>query len=123
VRARSGGLVRCERPEFALQNHTGYVLRDTDRHDVAVLCERFGLQSPENYRWVPRRGNPSHRFGRDACEAPTGGGEKPVDGAVGSKLNGDRGLARSALRNHSRFSPSPNTRCTAAVRLETAKRA
>lgn len=42
--------VRCERPEFALRNHTGYELRETDRHDVAVLCERFGLQPPEAYR-------------------------------------------------------------------------
>lgn len=46
----AGTSVRCERPEFALQNHTGYVLRDTDRHDVSVLCERFGLQPPENRR-------------------------------------------------------------------------
>jgi len=42
--------VRCERPEFALQNHTGYGLRDIDRHDVALLCEHFGLQPPESYR-------------------------------------------------------------------------
>jgi lincosamide nucleotidyltransferase A/C/D/E len=46
----AGTSVRCERPEFALQNHTGYALRNTDRHDVAVLCERFGLQPPENHR-------------------------------------------------------------------------
>lgn len=43
-----GGLpVRCERPEFALANHTGYELRDIDRHDVGVLCDRFGLQPPD----------------------------------------------------------------------------
>jgi lincosamide nucleotidyltransferase A/C/D/E len=46
----AGISVRCERPEFALQNHTGYELRDIDRHDVALLCEHFGLQPPENYR-------------------------------------------------------------------------
>ena len=46
----AGMSVRCERPEFALQNHTGYELRDIDRHDVAVLCEHFGLQPPENNR-------------------------------------------------------------------------
>jgi lincosamide nucleotidyltransferase A/C/D/E len=44
----AGVSVRCEQPEFALQNHTGYELREVDRHDVAVLCERFGLQRPEN---------------------------------------------------------------------------
>jgi lincosamide nucleotidyltransferase A/C/D/E len=42
--------VRCERPEFALRNRTGYPARDVDRHDVAVLCEHFGLQTPESYR-------------------------------------------------------------------------
>jgi lincosamide nucleotidyltransferase A/C/D/E len=44
----SGIPVRCERPEFALRNHTGYEWRDTDRHDIAVLCEHFGLQRPEH---------------------------------------------------------------------------
>jgi lincosamide nucleotidyltransferase A/C/D/E len=46
----AGISVRCERPEFALQNHSGYELREIDRHDVGVLCERFGLQPPGNYR-------------------------------------------------------------------------
>lgn len=42
--------VHCERPEFALQDHTGYEPRDIDRHDVAVRCEHFGLRPPENSR-------------------------------------------------------------------------
>jgi len=46
----AGVSVQCERPEFALQNHTGYELREIDRHDVAALCERFGLQPPEDFR-------------------------------------------------------------------------
>jgi lincosamide nucleotidyltransferase A/C/D/E len=46
----AGSSVQCECPEFALQNHTGYEPREIDRHDVAVLCERFGLQPPENFR-------------------------------------------------------------------------
>jgi lincosamide nucleotidyltransferase A/C/D/E len=48
--AIAGISVRCERPEFALQNHIGYEPREIDRHDVALLCERFGLQPPETYR-------------------------------------------------------------------------
>ncbi len=40
--------VLCEAPEFALANRTGYELRDTDRHDVAVLCHHFGLPRPAN---------------------------------------------------------------------------
>jgi lincosamide nucleotidyltransferase A/C/D/E len=46
----AGTSIRCERAEFALQNHTGYELRDVDRHDVAVLCEHFNLQPPEHFR-------------------------------------------------------------------------
>lgn len=42
--------VRCEAPAFALRNHTGYDLREVDRHDVAVLCEHFGLPVPDAYR-------------------------------------------------------------------------
>ena len=38
-----GTTVRCERPEFALSNHTGYEPRAVDRHDVARLCATFGL--------------------------------------------------------------------------------
>ncbi|MET7282226.1 hypothetical protein ABZS29_28605 [Kribbella sp. NPDC005582] len=49
VGAIAGVSVRCEHPAFALRNHTGYELREKDRHDVAVLCERFGLQAPEDY--------------------------------------------------------------------------
>jgi len=46
-----GGLeVRCERPEFVLRNHVGYPLRDVDRHDVSVLCQRFGLSLPVEFR-------------------------------------------------------------------------
>jgi len=45
----AGTSVRCERPEFALRNRTGYEARDTDRHDVAVLCEHFGLAPPAAY--------------------------------------------------------------------------
>lgn len=46
----AGMPVRCERPEFALQNRSGYESRDVDRHDVAVLCEHFGLRPPPAYR-------------------------------------------------------------------------
>lgn len=39
--------VRCEHPEFALQNHTGYELRETDHHDIALLHKHFPHQPPE----------------------------------------------------------------------------
>jgi lincosamide nucleotidyltransferase A/C/D/E len=45
----AGMPVACERPEFAVRNHTGYQPRDTDRHDVGLLCRRFGVQPPASY--------------------------------------------------------------------------
>lgn len=45
----TGMPVRCERPEFALSNHTGYAVRAVDRHDVAVLSEHFALRPPDGY--------------------------------------------------------------------------
>ena len=46
-----GGLrVRCTDPEWLVRFHTGYPLREKDRHDVAALCARFGLELPETYR-------------------------------------------------------------------------
>ncbi|HEX4688909.1 MAG TPA: hypothetical protein VH228_19190 [Nocardioides sp.] len=46
----AGMTVRCERPEFALRNRTGYEVRDVDRHDVPLLCDQFGLELPAGYR-------------------------------------------------------------------------
>lgn len=46
----SGLPVHCERPEFALRNHTGYEQRDSDRHDVVLLCDVFDLAPPDEYR-------------------------------------------------------------------------
>jgi lincosamide nucleotidyltransferase A/C/D/E len=43
-------VVPCESPDFVLRNRTGYEPRDVDRHDVAVLCERFGMPLPVEYR-------------------------------------------------------------------------
>ena len=46
-----GGVeVRCEQPEWALRWHDGYPPRPVDRHDVALLCTRFGLAVPKTYR-------------------------------------------------------------------------
>ena len=42
-----GGLaVQCESPPWALRFHLGYQPRATDRHDMRLLCERFGLELP-----------------------------------------------------------------------------
>ena len=46
-----GRTVRCEAPEWAVRWHSGYPLRPVDRHDVPLLCARFGLELPDLYRW------------------------------------------------------------------------
>ena len=48
--AIDGVAVRCEDPLWALSFRTGYPPRPTDRHDVAILCERFDLELPEPFR-------------------------------------------------------------------------
>jgi lincosamide nucleotidyltransferase A/C/D/E len=45
-----GQLVRCLSPQLQLRFHLGYEPDDDDRHDVALLCQRFGLEVPEAYR-------------------------------------------------------------------------
>lgn len=46
-----GGLsVRCDSPQWAVRFHTGYPLREVDRHDVERLCERFDFDLPDEYR-------------------------------------------------------------------------
>ncbi|MBV9358367.1 MAG: aminoglycoside nucleotidyltransferase [Chloroflexi bacterium] len=45
-----GRRVRCEAPGWAVRWHTGFAPRIVDRHDVLLLCERFGLPLPDTYR-------------------------------------------------------------------------
>jgi lincosamide nucleotidyltransferase A/C/D/E len=45
----AGVAVRCEEPAWSVRWHTGYPVRTVDRHDVPMLCERFGLALPEEY--------------------------------------------------------------------------
>ena len=45
----AGRSVGCEAPEWALKWHTGYPPRESDRHDVALLCARFGLDPPDGF--------------------------------------------------------------------------
>jgi lincosamide nucleotidyltransferase A/C/D/E len=42
----AGTPVRCEAPEWAVRWHTGYPPRPVDRHDVRLLCRRFGIELP-----------------------------------------------------------------------------
>jgi len=42
--------VSCLTPEFTVKDHTGYKLREKDYHDVGLLCRKFNLAIPEEYR-------------------------------------------------------------------------
>ncbi len=41
--------VQCISADHLVQFHTGYPLRESDYHDVSILCEKFGLVYPEEY--------------------------------------------------------------------------
>jgi len=44
-----GRRVACLTPELQLMHHRGYEPKENDRHDVRLLCERFGLPLPPRY--------------------------------------------------------------------------
>lgn len=51
VEGKIGGRrVPCISAEVQLLCHTGYEPDETDRHDLALLCERFDLPLPPAYR-------------------------------------------------------------------------
>lgn len=44
--------VQCITPEYMVQFHTGYQLRETDFKDVQVLCKKFDLPYPDEYKFL-----------------------------------------------------------------------
>lgn len=50
--------VRCTSPEWMVKFHTGYGPRDNDFRDVVALCDKFGIDYPEEYahlKKLPRK--------------------------------------------------------------------
>ena len=41
--------VRCVPPDWLVKFHSGYELDENDYQDVKLLCEKFGLQIPEEF--------------------------------------------------------------------------
>jgi lincosamide nucleotidyltransferase A/C/D/E len=52
----NGYPVRCISPEWLVKFHTGYELDHNDFHDVRVLCARFEIALPDEYRREPESG-------------------------------------------------------------------
>jgi lincosamide nucleotidyltransferase A/C/D/E len=47
--AIGGRAVRCLSPRLLVLHHMGYEPQEKDRHNVRVLCERFGFAPPRGY--------------------------------------------------------------------------
>jgi lincosamide nucleotidyltransferase A/C/D/E len=45
----AGQTVRCISPEWTIKFHSGYELKEKDYKDVSALCEKFGIDLPEQY--------------------------------------------------------------------------
>jgi lincosamide nucleotidyltransferase A/C/D/E len=46
----AGQSVRCTTPQSLVEYRTGFELRARDFHDVRLLCARFGIELPQQYR-------------------------------------------------------------------------
>ena len=46
----AGEQVDCLTPHLLVAHHMGYEPQDKDRHNVRLLCERFGIPLPAAYR-------------------------------------------------------------------------
>lgn len=49
-----GQTVRCISAEYMVKFHSGYELRDKDFKDVSALCDRFGIDYPDEYRHLKK---------------------------------------------------------------------
>ena len=57
--AIDGRTVKCIAAEYMVKFHTGYRLRERDFRDVSALCERFGVDYPEDYAHLKKSPPPS----------------------------------------------------------------
>jgi lincosamide nucleotidyltransferase A/C/D/E len=46
----NGRTVACTTPGWLVSSHTGYAVDANDWADVSALCERFGIEVPDDYR-------------------------------------------------------------------------
>ncbi len=46
----NGVEVRCISPEYVVKFHSGYELKGKDYKDVSAVCQKFGIDLPEEYK-------------------------------------------------------------------------
>ncbi len=46
----NGQAVKCISPEWVIKFHADYEPKDNDLRDIRALCEKFGIEPPENYK-------------------------------------------------------------------------
>jgi len=51
----NGYSVKCIPPNWMVKFHTGYTLDEDDYHDVKALCQRFGIEMPQEYEEFERQ--------------------------------------------------------------------
>ena len=51
----NGYAVKCIPPGWMVKFHTGYELDEDDYHDVKALCQRFGIEMPQEYEEFERQ--------------------------------------------------------------------
>lgn len=44
-----GQSVRCISPEYVVKFHSGYELKEKDFKDISAICDKFGMELPEEY--------------------------------------------------------------------------
>jgi lincosamide nucleotidyltransferase A/C/D/E len=55
----NGHRVRCITPEWMVKFHSGYKLDEKDYHDVKLLCNKYGIEMPDEYNeFVSRENKP-----------------------------------------------------------------
>ena len=46
----NGQQVKCVPPDWMVKFHTGYPLDENDFRDVKALCDKFGIEMPEEHK-------------------------------------------------------------------------
>lgn len=46
----NGQTVKCISPEYVIKFHANYEPKEKDLKDIKALCDKFGIEPPENYR-------------------------------------------------------------------------